>query len=250
VTTAAKGDDPFFVGYLPAPRRLALFAMAVGAALTGALAGLALALGMTAADPGDGRFDFASGVQRITGTVLAAPYPVLALPPSAAHPSGHTVMLAGIGKTGVQGLLDPLDGQAAALHGVMLKRGTLDMLQVEGDAAPAAASAPPVVERLGRWRLAGEICDGKCYAGAMQPGTGLAHKACANLCLVGGIPPVFVSAGAVEGTEYLMLGDEAGGPLPESYRDLTAIPLELEGEIDRIGDLLVFKVDLATARML
>ena len=50
------------------------------------------------------------------------------------------------------------------------------------------ASAP-----LGGATLAGEIIDPKCYFGAMKPGEGKIHKACATLCLRGGIPPMFMT---------------------------------------------------------
>ena len=144
-------------------------------------------------------------------------------------------------------------GQPVVASGVILKRGRLDMLQVDGDPAlapvpnaPPFAPAPPAP--LGRWRIAGEICDGKCYVGAMRPGRGLAHKACANLCLIGGVPPVFVSSGSIEGSSFFLLADPDGGPLPDLVRDLVGVGLELEGEVERRDDLLVFKTDLARAK--
>jgi hypothetical protein len=100
---------------------------------------------------------------------------------------------------------------------------------------------------LGRWRITGEICDGKCYSGSMRPGNGLAHKACANFCILGGVPPVFVSTAPVEGSSFMLLADAAGGPLPGRLYDLVALRLQLEGELERRGDLLVFKVNLARA---
>ena len=36
--------------------------------------------------------------------------------------------------------------------------------------------------------LKGEIIDPKCYLGAMKPGGGKTHKACAMRCIAGGIP--------------------------------------------------------------
>jgi hypothetical protein len=113
--------------------------------------------------------------------------------------------------------------------------------------AGQGALPPPVP--LGRWRITGEICDGKCYSGSMRPGNGLAHKACANFCILGGVPPVFVSTAPVEGTSFMLLGDTAGGPLPDRLYDLVALRVQLEGELERRGDLLVFKVDLNRARL-
>jgi hypothetical protein len=84
----------------------------------------------------------------------------------------------------------------------------------------------------------------------MRPGTGLAHKACANLCLAGGIPPVFVSSQAVEGSEFLLLAGPDGGPLPGWLYDRTAVLLSIEGDIERRGDLLIFRVDPASVKVL
>ena len=133
---------------------------------------------------------------------------------------------------------------------MIIKRGSLDMLQLDGDAArdaPRGQLHPGRPGALGRWRLAGEICDGKCYAGAMRPGRGLAHKACANLCLTRRCAAGVRQRGAGRGISFLLLAAPDGGP----YRTMAATwwrwAIELEGQIDRLDDLLVFRADLATA---
>ena len=117
-------------------------------------------------------------------------------------------MLAGQGKRGVFDQARANADGPVSLRGVPVKRGDLTMIQVGRRRAgrepvQAATFTPSEPVPLGRWKLTGEICDGKCYAGAMRPGRGLAHKACADLCLTGGIPPVFVSSGAVERPQLL-----------------------------------------------
>jgi hypothetical protein len=246
--------DFFFVGYLNrVSRDLGIFLLAAAALLLAGFAGLGLALGVAVDDPGDGDFAWQLGTQRLVGVVEPGPYPVLRLPPDATHPAPRTIMLVAAGKHGAQAAAAPHAAGAVTASGVVIKRGPLAMLQLDGELepladAPAFTPAPPVP--LGRWRLAGEICDGKCYAGAMRPGRGLAHKACANLCLLGGVPPVFVSSGAVEGTSFFLLTAEDGGPLPDRVRNLVALGIELEGLIVRFDDLLVFQVDLDGARPL
>lgn len=244
--------DPFFVGYLNAvPRALAVFAILIAAAFAGGMVGLAFAISAGVDDPGDGRFAFDLGYQTYTGILEVDPYPFLHVLPDADNPQGRTIMLSGEGKNGVQGRAADLDGALVDAGGILLKRGTLDMLQVGGEvglrrsAAEATGFQPPPAISLGQWRLTGEVCDGKCYTGAMRPGSGLAHKACANLCLLGGVPPVFVSTGPVEGTPYFLMADPAGKPLPDWLYDKVALLIEIEGEIERRGSLLVFKVDLA-----
>lgn len=248
-------DTSFFIGYLPAPKTLRGWLVGVSALLIALFAAVSLAIGVTQNDPGPGAFRFDFGEQTIAGLLEAKPYPMLHVTAGTDKiPAGHTVMLSGQGKRGVIAEAAPLDGKTAQFKGILIKRGDLDMLQVRGGPEGIVASegaAPPVaVEKLGRWRLAGEICDGKCLAGAMSPGRGLAHKACANLCLAGGAPPVFVSSKPVVGADFLLMGGPDGGPLPDWLYDQTAIYVTLEGEIEKRGDLLIFRVDPASLKVL
>jgi hypothetical protein len=246
--------EPFFIGYVNhVPRPLALFLVIVASAVVGAMAGLALAIGAGIDDPGDGHFAFADGRQNLVGTLRANPYPVLHIPADGDRPA-RAVLLAGQGKRGVIEDAVLLDGRPVEASGVMLKRGGIDMLQVGGAglraAAPAAPRPPAPPESMGRWRLTGEICDGKCWLGAMRPGNGLAHKACANLCIIGGLPPVFVSSGEVSAETFFLLADKEGGPLGEEVYDLVALMIEVEGEVERRDDLMLFKIDLDSVRVL
>ena len=233
----------FFVGYLPAPPDVRRFAFITAALAVALSAILALALGAPPTPPGDGGF---GDEVSVAGIYQARPYPIILQPPDAAHPLGHTWMLASDGKVGAQGAGIEYDQKAVAAKGVVVKRGDIDMLVIPVD--DGLAPAPPMAAAmsaapLGRWRIGGEICDGKCAAGAMAPGTGLAHKACANLCLAGGVPPVLVSQAPVEGRSFFLLADADGGPAPSAMADLTALPVTLEGDLERRGDLLVFRVD-------
>jgi hypothetical protein len=206
----SRHNEPFFIGWSSSlPGSLVVFLCVVAAALIGGGAGLAFTTSATINDPGNGRFEWGMGQQQMAGVLQAEPYPVLRLPAGADGTSPKAVLLAGQGKRGVQGRAASLDGTAVEASGILLKRGSIDMLQVggkiglratESEVNPAAdryQPAPPVA--LGRWRMTGEVCDGKCYQGAMRPGRGLAHKACANLCLIGGAPPVFVTSSPVDG---------------------------------------------------
>ncbi|MEO0371630.1 MAG: hypothetical protein AAF231_09270, partial [Pseudomonadota bacterium] len=165
-------------------------------------------------------------------------------------PTGQTIMLSSGAKRGLGGRGVPLDGQMVSVRGIVLERGTLNMLQVQGraDALVAVEKDVPDVpsEDLGRWRLTGEICDGKCLAGAMRPGRGLAHKACANLCLIGGVPPVFVSTQPVEGEEFLMLGGAGMSERPQVMLDMVGEYVTLDGDVERRGDLIIFTPDYET----
>lgn len=248
-------DKPFFVGYLSPPPALRGFLLLASSVLILLFAAIGWAIGTTQADPGDGAFRFDYGRQVVTGRMEAKPYPMLHIDQGTDRlPAGTTILMSGGGKIGVQDRADALDGREVQVTGPVLERGDLQMIQVLGGrrGIQSVMGELPDVPRqdLGRWKLTGEICDGKCLAGAMRPGRGLAHRACANLCLVGGVPPVFVSSQPVEGAEFLLIGGPDGGPLPPVLLDATALYVSIEGRIERRGSLLVFLVDPDTLKVL
>ncbi len=254
-----KQDVPFFVGYLKPPKKLRKLLLVSALALVAFMAAAGLMIGGTQDDPGTGAFRFDYGRQTVTGVVEVLPYPLFHVTEGNDRiKAGHTFMLTAQGKSGVMPMAAPLAGKTATLTGIVLERGSLDMMQVAGRDGLKAVSDEstgddvlvPEPQELGHWRLAGEICDGKCLAGAMRPGRGLAHKACANLCLIGDVPPVFVSSQPIEGSEFLLVLDKDGGSLPKSAYDYVAQYISLEGEIERHGSLLVLKMDPDTIELM
>ncbi|MEP3279746.1 MAG: hypothetical protein ABJN26_06980 [Stappiaceae bacterium] len=249
--------EPFFIGWAKKPpRALWPFLFFVSAVLVGGMGGMAFSLSASVDDPGDGRF---AGRAMLMGVIEAKPYPLLRLPPDDENPEARAILLSGPGKRGVQNSADPLSGKPVLAMGAMLKRGTIDMLQVNGRGVQALSAEkvgeltnfrPAPAEDLGRWRLVGEICDGKCYQGAMRPSSGLAHKACANFCLIGGTPPVFVSTAEVQGSTFFLLADQDGNALPETVTDLTALLIEIEGVVEKRDNLMIFKIDLDQAKVM
>jgi hypothetical protein len=231
---------PFFVGWSArtATPLLGFLALILLMIFTG-FAALAFALGTTVDDPGGGNF---TGDKDITGVLIADPYPMIVT-----DNDQHTVVLSGGGKRGVQAEARPLDGKHVRATGAGVKRGDRDLLLVDQlQLAPGEPTAP-VREPLGIWGLTGEICDGKCSLGVMHPGNGPVHKACANVCLIGGVPPVFITTTPVLGTRYLLMGDPENHPLPDALRDYVAITSRMDGTLERIGDALVFRTDVTRA---
>ncbi|OYW62481.1 MAG: hypothetical protein B7Z10_01695 [Rhodobacterales bacterium 32-66-7] len=243
---SAKPKDPFFVGYFKkVPPTLRAFALQTGAAVVGLLVVLAFLGPMGTIDPGAGRYanDLRGGT--LTGVIEDLPYPILRVPGAGDTPA-RAVLLGGQDKVGAQDRV-AVGAEVIEVGGVFVRRGDLEMLLISGGgvkpAAPLPGFVPAAVEDLGRWRLTGEICDGKCYGGAMKPGRGLAHKACANLCIIMGLPPVLVMALPVEGSTVVLLADADGGPMPDALLDLTARPIQLEGQLERRDDLMIFRID-------
>lgn len=253
-----KAPDPFFLGWSKKlPKGLKRFVPVLAVVLVLLFGGAGFLVGATQNDPGDGAFRWDLGRQQVTAVLLADPYPVLFVVESEHYPAGTALLLSGSGKRGVQERAGPLDGKLVTAAGVALTRGSLQALQLAGgeDGLKAAEiadgeAALPEPLSLGTWRLSGEICDGKCYAGAMRPGSGLAHKACANLCLIGGVPPVFVSTGPVEGQSFFLMAGPDGGPIPPEVLDSSAVLVQIDGEIVRRGALMIFKIDPASLEVL
>ncbi len=243
--------DPFFVGYFKkTPPAIRDFALGAGAVVVAGLALLALLLPLGTIDPGTGRYanDLRGG--SLTGVLETAPYPILRVPATADAPA-RAVLLGGQDKIGAQGRTDR-GTPMLDIGGVFVQRGDLEMLLLDPKSAVPTANpeafTPAPTQDLGRWRLTGEICDGKCYGGAMKPGTGLAHKACANLCVEGGLPPVLVMELPVQGTTVVLLAAADGGPMPAALLHLTALPVQLEGQLERRDDLLILRIDESTVR--
>ena len=118
------------------------------------------------------------------------------------------------------------------------------------DADADAPFQPTPEVPLGRHRLRGEIIDSKCFLGAMRPGQGKVHKACATLCLMGGIPPMFAVYREDAPADLLLLAGPDGGPLPDALLDDTAGYISVAGELWQRDDLLVFRVDPASRQEL
>jgi nitrite reductase/ring-hydroxylating ferredoxin subunit len=251
---ATAPASPFFVGWggtLDPALGRAMLPVALAFAL--GMPALGTVLGATAGDPAGPGFATVPGEAplqdlpapvALQGLLLAGPYPVLHLPAATAGGRGRTLLLAREGKLGAPGEARALHGRMVAAEGYVLRRGTIEMLVLDGVPTPLPdmpGSTPPPPVPLGRWRIQGEICDGKCAAGGMRPGTGIGHRACATLCLDGELPAVFVPTRPVAGHAMLLLGDARGGPAMPALRNLIGQRVTLEGEVERIGAMAVFR---------
>lgn len=231
--------DRFFIGWSwRSARGSFAFIALIAALIVIVMTGAGFVLGSSVDDPGGGHF---VGNRTVTGVLVAEPYPILI-------DGGHAMLLAGGGKFGVQAQATALDGKRVSVDGFSVQRGSIEMLLVWGMHAADGSAEVPVARSLGSWRLTGEICDGKCYSGVMRPGSGLAHKACANVCLINGVPPVLVTTAPVEGKQFLLLAGPDGHAVPDALRDHVAILQRMDGTVERIADLLIFRTDITAAR--
>ena len=257
MTTPETSKSAFFVGYLTTPRPLAWFLAVVTVVMTGLAIGAGLTIALGQQDHGVGRFAFDKGYQDLSGVIQMHPYPVLRLPARDGD-EARTIVLSGQGKRGELRRGKMFDGRKVDVGGVFITRDGLDLLQVGGRVRMRPTLAPEKLEgfepaadvSVGRHTLKGEIVDSKCYLGAMRPGRGKVHMACAGLCLMGGISPMFVVFRPDGPPDVLLMSGPDGGPIPEAMLEQLSLFISLEGEVYRRDDQLIFRVDPASLEVL
>ncbi|MEM8935824.1 MAG: hypothetical protein AAGC77_05405 [Pseudomonadota bacterium] len=249
-------NNDMFIGWAPAPSVDRRFLMgALPLALLGASAS-SWAMARKLSDPGAGAW-LTSEVYEVTGALMTEPYPMIRVPDPSAPGGARTVLVVAQGKCTSALKLAEFQARAVTASGVLIARKDRQMLEVpplaedwltRADVSLDAPVGAPPVQSLGRSRLAGTIMDSKCFFGVMRPGRGKTHKACASLCIRGGIPPSFW-ARARDGKEaVLLMTDADGGPMPMDILPFVADPVEAEGEIVQVGDLLQFRANTAAYR--
>ena len=243
--------DEFYVGYLPTPPGLKRFYVLVAAALLALSASAAAASALLQRSPGAS--DRKKGVE-ITGVLDASAYGVLRF-----EDGGVTrhALLVSPGKFGLKEKFRALDGAPVTAKGLLLERDGRRLMELKGlaeaedlDPAPPARRGGAAAVDLGEVTLRGEIVDSKCYMGRMRPGDGRAHRACAQLCVRGGIPPVLVTrAPGGAASHYLLVGPD-GGAVNDAVLPYVAEPVALTGRLSRTGDLLTLSIDPAAIERL
>ncbi len=247
---ADRNDDWFYVGYLPLPRRhLAFLRIAIPVILWGMTVSAGVIAWQLRAG-GDGVWDTATE-RTWTGVVHLAPYPWIEIE---SGPDGTPGALPVVrtGKHGAQERLGPFAGQRVTLTGFALNRDGREMIELAdaddaiatvAEAAPTLTARTPISQSLGDVLIEGEIADYKCYLGAMRPGSGKAHQACAELCIAGGIPAVLIFPGA-GGPQHHLLAAPDGTSAADLVADHIGIPVTVGGQLERLpGGLTVLRID-------
>jgi hypothetical protein len=254
----ANGGDAkeLYVGYLPIPKRYLVFVVpTVVVMVLGALF-LAVVTAAAQRDPGTGRWETAGAIT-VQGFASADPYPIVRVFDGLEDGIGRDLLIVSQGKLGAWDRVMPLAGQPVKATGFLIEREGTAMLELVGgleaveplpsvpETWQAGASAPSG-EVLGSRTLKGEIVDSKCYLGVMKPGEGRAHKACATLCVRGGIPPVFrVKLEDGRRLHFVLTGADGAAADLDTVLPLVADPVEATGIVERRGSLLYFKADPA-----
>jgi hypothetical protein len=250
--------DDFFIGWLPMPRKYARFLRSIAFTLLFAAGGIAAAVAFLQRDPGAGHWD-ADNLRTFDGIAYTLPYAMIRVPGERPEDPPRTMLLVEDGKFGALPRVEAfVQGRAAGVAvrvtGTILHRDGRWMLElVEGEkgmrrlTAEEEAKLPPLrwpaPEVLGEHvTLKGEIIDPKCYLGAMKPGGGKTHKACAMLCVSGGVPPMLVTRDASQNETFYLLATEESAVANERVLDFVGDPVEVCGRLERHGDLLLLRI--------
>jgi hypothetical protein len=158
------------------------------------------------------------------------------------------------GKFGLAAKAAELDGHAVRVDGTSIERDGQRMIELSAmpvlaDAELPAAERAQIMSRstaqLGEMTLVGEIVDSKCYLGRMRPGDQRTHRACAQLCIAGGIPPLLVVHDAQGKEQSYLLAARDGGPIFQAILPFVAEPVRISGAVTRDADTLVLRTDVA-----
>ncbi|WP_320822093.1 hypothetical protein [Reinekea sp.] len=237
----SKQDD-FFVGYLPTPIAIAgFYRIAIPLiALISLTLGAWIAMGQQSA--GQGIWDISEEVE-ITGYLTVDPYPVI-------HFVGddqRSVILVQQGKLSAFDKAFPFANSWVSISGYAITRGDWSMLEIPPSSAfvsePANPSQDVGLEILGEITLQGEIIDSKCFLGVMKPGHGKTHRACAAMCLLGGMPPMFVVKSETGERFGYLLTAQDGTSASLELVDNVAVPVNLTGQLEKRGDMLYIRYD-------
>jgi hypothetical protein len=254
MTHPESRDEDFFVGYLPVPRRLRRQVVLRVVALTSVF--LLICLGLSRSTQGAGRAQFKAAQSSGTlGVFTARPTAMLWTLEPAADGGVRGTLLVRQGKFGLSAsAAAQLDGHAVRIHGSTIERDTQRMIELSSAPLVADADLQPaelarIVTRaravLGQVTLTGEIVDAKCYLGRMRPGDRRTHRACAQQCIAGGIPPVFVTRDALGVETLYQLSSRDGASIASAILPFVAEPVEITGTLVRDGDALILQTDLA-----
>lgn len=251
-----KDNKDFFIGWAPAPGIDRRFLMAAIPAVLGATGGLSWLVSRNLDDPGYGSWQTGK-IHSPVGRLVTSPYPMLLMDDGAG--GIKTALIVAQGKCTSSLDLAAADGGSYQISGALIERKDRQMVEVPQmvgewlmpvQTLVALPDQPKPVVLNEEVLLAGQIMDSKCFFGVMRPGRGKTHKACASLCIRGGIPPSLWVRTKSGRELVLLMTDANGGPVGEDILPLVAEPVEATGQIVQVGDILQFRANTESYRLL
>lgn len=243
----AMKEKPFFVGYLDMPPTLKPFYYLFLACLLGGVGvlGYTIAAQQTVTGPATWETKVTTTMQ---GILVTTPYPVLHRIDPTDENNFNAVLLVNPGKHSAIKLTSHLDRQWVSVNGYQIERGGWTMIELAGPNAISKIEQPPTeallpIKSLGKISLIGEIVDSKCFLGVMKPGVGKLHKACAEVCLRGGIPPMLVAEDTWNNRFGYLVAKADGSDASTLLSKFAAEPVRINGQLRQQGDLLYIAME-------
>ncbi len=232
--------NEFFIGYLPTPIGLRGFVRGAVAVLLISCTALAVVVATQQRNPGRGSWALDTEIE-LTGQIAELPAPMI----RAADDDGRirSALIVREGKQGAATLAKRYAGEIVTVRGTTIERDGVRMIEVVGEPTRPASSQPQRIAAVksstaSRVTLRGEIVDPKCFLGAMKPGEGKTHKACATLCIRGGIPPMFASLDERGNTVARLIESPDIEAIVPFIGDL----VEVEADVWELGDVLMIRL--------
>ncbi len=245
-------DKPFFVGYLDMPDQLKKFYWPLGIVMM--LISLSMGYTLASAQKSSATASWdTSQTETVQGFLQVAPYPVLHRVDPDNPKETQSILLVQQGKYSADAVALPFHNQFVTVRGFPIRHGGWSMLEItgegdiqldkEGEASSIGKLAGLVTPAsLGSVSLSGEIIDSKCYLGVMKPGEGTVHRACAEVCLLGGMPPMLVVRGHDNQRYGYILTNADGTSVSAEYAASAGHLRQVKGALIRMGDLLYIEL--------
>lgn len=228
-------SDEFYIGYLDGKpdkmKKLSRMFMAFGL-LVCVIVPAWILINQSEGEPTTYKF---GTTEKVEGVLTLGAAPML-------HTSTESIILVGFGK---HKLLDEgfAEGATVVVDGTWIRGKGKSLMEVqEGAISKTGVGLVPSKYKKGTLTLSGKIIDPKCYFGAMNPGEGKTHRACAIRCISGGIPPV-LEVRTEKDFEYFVLTDKNGNPVNEQVLDYVDIPIEVSGNWQEFGNWNLLEID-------
>ncbi|MDA1259147.1 MAG: hypothetical protein O3A20_00850 [Planctomycetota bacterium] len=238
--------EDFYVGYLPMPPAHRAFLRWVAPSILWTMV-VICGITLTFFKPAPPAVWSTGALLELKGMLRTAPYPLIEVRTEAGRMT--TVLLTGIGKRGAF-VPEIYSDTYCSVRGYPLERDGRRILELmEGSGAitragdQSAAWLTPEPLPIGRAEFEGEILDSKCWHGAMKPGEGRAHKACATLCVRGGIAPALIVHSGSRAGEVVILVGAGGGRAADAVLPYLGEPVTVRGEFFRQAGMLWLRLD-------
>ncbi len=240
-----KKSDDFYVGYIGKSQQLRNFYQTLVPLIVLLVLGALFWILSSQENSAGGFWDVDRPI-KLTGKLVTKPYPTLITQHQSEH-GFRSVMIVGEGKDAASAWAKPFDAMHVSITGNLIHAGGWELLEISSPDSievtqSSSTSVLPVKQPLSQVSIKGEIVDSKCFLGVMRPGEGKVHKACAGLCLMGGMPPILVVKNDSGQRAGYLLTTHENTSASRIVVPYVAEPVEVMGNVERYGDLLRLKI--------